>query len=287
MNLTTECASSDGQVAWANINWPKVHRNVRRLQARIVKAWQVGDYGKAKALQWQLTHSFSGRALAVKRVTENRGKRTAGVDKVTWSTPEAKLNAVLSLKRRGYSPAPLRRIEIPKANGKKRPLGIPTMKDRAMQALYLLALQPIAEVTGDRNSYGFRPERSTADAREQCFNILARKTSATWVLEGDIRACFDNLNHDWMLANIPMDKAKIVNLLQTLKDRQRDIQNSLFAEMFSGFNQPVQINPFLEFHHHVSGIELLEETMHPNYVGMAKANQSFGFLEKPFQSPIE
>lgn len=209
MNLITECASSDVRVAWVNIDWPKIHRNVRRLQARIVKAWQVSDYGKAKALQWQLTHSFSGRALAVKRVTENRGKRTAGVDKVIWSTPEAKLNAVLSLKRRGYTPSPLRRIEIPKANGKKRPLGIPTMKDRAMQALYLLALQPIAEVTGDRHSYGFRPERSTADAREQCFNILARKTSASWVLEGDIRACFDNLSHDWMLVNIPMDKAML------------------------------------------------------------------------------
>lgn len=214
MNLTTECASSNGKVSWATINWPKVHRNVRRLQARIVKAWQVGDHGKAKALQWQLTHSFSGRALAVKRVTENRGKRTAGVDKVIWSTPEAKLNAVLSLKRRGYSPSPLRRIKIPKANGKKRPLGIPTMRDRAMQALYLLALQPIAEVTGDRDSYGFRPERSTADAREQCFNILSRKASAAWVLEGDIRACFDNLSHDWMMANIPMDKAMLQKWLK-------------------------------------------------------------------------
>jgi RNA-directed DNA polymerase len=207
MNLATACAPSDGQASWTSIDWPKVHRNVRRLQARIVKAWQVGDHGRAKALQWLLTHSFSGRALAVKRVTDNRGKRTPGVDGATWSTSGAKLTASLSLKRRGYTPFPLRRVYIPKANGKKRPLGIPTMRDRAMQALYLLALQPVAEVTGDRNSYGFRPERSTADAREQCFTVLARKVSATWVLEGDIRACFDNLSHDWMLANIPLDKA--------------------------------------------------------------------------------
>jgi len=214
MNLATECASSDEQVSWDSINWPFVHRNVRRLQARIVKAWQVGNYGKAKALQWQLTHSFSGRALAIKRVTENRGKRTPGVDKVIWSTPGAKLNAILSLKRRGYSPSPLRRIYIPKANGKMRSLGIPTMKDRAMQALYLLALQPVAELTGDHHSYGFRPERSTADARQQCFNVLASKTSATWVLEADIRACFDNLSHDWMLANIPMDKSMLQKWLK-------------------------------------------------------------------------
>jgi RNA-directed DNA polymerase len=214
MNLATACAPSDEQAPWDNIDWPKVHRHVRRLQARIVKAWQVGDHGQAKALQWLLTHSFSGRALAVKRVTDNRGKRTPGVDGVTWSTPGAKLAAVSSLRRRGYVPSPLRRIYIPKANGKKRPLGIPTMLDRAMQALYLLALQPVAEVTADRNSYGFRPERSTADARGQCFTVLARKASAAWVLEGDIRACFDELSHDWMLANIPTDTALLQKWLK-------------------------------------------------------------------------
>lgn len=191
---------------WHAINWQKVNEQVRRLQASIVKATQAQRWRQVKALQRLLTRSFSGKALAVKRVTENSGKRTAGVDKVTWETPEKKIAAVQTLKRRGYQPLPLRRVYIPKSNGKMRPLGIPTMKDRAMQALYLLALDPIAETTGDPNSYGFRKERSTADAMEQCFNALRLKNSAQWTLEGDIQSCFDNISHNWMLTHIPTDK---------------------------------------------------------------------------------
>ena len=176
---------------WHAIQWQPINNNVRRLQARIVKATQEGRWNKVKALQHLLTHSFSGKALAVRQVTENSGKRTSGVDKVTWETPEKKRAAVHTLKRRGYKPLPLRRVYIPKSNGKMPPLGIPTMKDRAIQALYLLALDPIAETTGDPNSYGFRKNRSTADAIEQCFIALARKDKAQWILEGDIRGCFD------------------------------------------------------------------------------------------------
>ena len=191
---------------WHAINWQSVNSNVRRLQASIVKATQAQRWRKAKALQRLLTRSFSGKALAVKQVTENSGKRTSGVDKITWETPDKKITAVQTLKRRGYQPLPLRRVYIPKSNGKMRPLGIPTMKDRAMQALHLLALDPIAETTGDPNSYGFRKNRSTADAIEQCFNALARKDRAQWILEGDIKGCFDNISHDWMLTHIPTDK---------------------------------------------------------------------------------
>jgi RNA-directed DNA polymerase len=180
---------------------------VRSLQLRIVKAWQEGRRRKAKALQRMLVRSLSGKALAVKRVTENQGKRTPGVDGTTWSTPELKSRAVLSLKQRGYQPRPLRRVYIPKSNGKMRPLGIPTMKDRAMQALYLLALEPIAECTADGNSYGFRLKRSTADAMQKCFKVLAWKRSAQWILEGDIKGCFDNISHDWLIDHVPMDKA--------------------------------------------------------------------------------
>jgi group II intron reverse transcriptase/maturase len=153
-----------------------------------------------------VTHSFSGKALAVKRVTENKGKRTPGVDRLIWRTPKAKLKAIETLKRRGYRPQPLRRVYIPKANGKQRPLGIPTMKDRAMQALYLLALEPIAETTAAPNSYGFRPKRSTADAVQQCFIALGGRNAAEWVLEGDIKGCFDHISHDWMLRHVHMDK---------------------------------------------------------------------------------
>lgn len=144
----TVCAPSD--LTWQGINWYRVIQQVKRLQARIVKATKEGRHGKVKALQWLLTHSFSGKALAVKRVTTNRGKHTPEVDNVVWKTPTAKTNAIASLKRRGYKPLPLRRIHIPKKNGKTLPLGIPTIKDRAMQALYWLALEPVAETTAGR-----------------------------------------------------------------------------------------------------------------------------------------
>lgn len=199
------CASSGKASTWDQIDWTRCNQQVRRLQARIVKATQENRWGKVKALQRLLTCSYSGKALAVKRVTENRGKRTSGVDRVLWGTPTSKLKAIETLQRRGYQPQPLRRIYIPKANGKQRPLGIPIMKDRAMQALHLLALVPVAETTGDPNSYGFRSGRSTADAIEQCFRVLSHKSSASWVLEGDIRGCFDFISHEWMLNHIPTD----------------------------------------------------------------------------------
>ena len=206
-NSSTGASSHTGE-GWHDIDWRQVHQNVRRLQARIVKAVQEGRWGKVKALQRLLTHSFSGKALAVKRVTENQGKRTAGVDGEIWSTPQTKLMGIKRLRQRGYRAQPLRRIYIPKSNGKgKRPLSIPTMLDRAMQALYLLALDPIAETTGDPNSYGFRKERSTADAIEQCFKVLSKRSSAQWILEADIRSCFDTISHEWLEKHIPLEKS--------------------------------------------------------------------------------
>src|SRR5712691_9998091 len=210
-----------GVTDWHAIDWQAVNQNVRRLQARIVKATQEKKWGKVKALQRLLTHSFSGKALAVRRVTENQGKNTPGVDKVTWNTPHKKINAVYSLRQRDYHPQPLRRVYIPKKNGKKRPLGIPVMKCRAMQALYLLALDPVAETTADPNSYGFRPGRSTADAIEQCFGILAKRNSPQWILEGDIKGCFDAISHEWLLTHIPMEKTMLKKWLKAgYMDRQ-------------------------------------------------------------------
>jgi RNA-directed DNA polymerase len=197
---------------WDEIDFRQVQKNVSRLQVRIVQATQEGRWGKVKALQRLLTRSFSGKALAVKRVTENQGKRTPGVDSVIWDTPARKWTAVHNLWQRGYHPLPLRRVYIPKSSNPKklRPLGIPTMKDRAMQALYLLALDPVSECIADPNSYGFRPKRSTADAMEQVFKVLGRRTvSPEWILEGDIRACFDQISHDWLLENTPMEKAML------------------------------------------------------------------------------
>jgi RNA-directed DNA polymerase len=157
-------------------------------------------------LQHLLTHSLSGKALAVRRVTENTGKRTPGVDGETWKTPEQKAAAIDKLRQRGYHPQPTRRVYIPKSNGKQRPLGILTMHDRAMQALYLLALAPVAETMADPNSYGFRTARSTADAMEACFIALCKQDRAQWILEGDLRSCFDRISHQWLVAHLPMDK---------------------------------------------------------------------------------
>ena len=192
---------------WDAIDWPTVEQQVRRLQMRIAQAEKEGRAGKVKALQRILTHSFSAKLWAVRRVVMNKGRRTPGVDGVSWKTPGERLHAARSLRAHGYRPRPLRRIYIPKKNGKLRPLSIPTMGDRAMQALHLLALNPIAEVRADPNSYGFRPHRSTADALGQCFCVFAKKCSPRVVFDADIKACFDRISHPWLIANVPMDKA--------------------------------------------------------------------------------
>ncbi len=199
---------------WQPINWETAQEIVYRLQMRIAKAIKLGRHNKARALQWILTHSFYAKLLAVRRVTQNKGKNTPGIDRTTWKSPKQKMEAVNSLKRRGYKSSPLRRIYIPKKNGKLRPLGIPTMSDRAMQALHLMALEPISETLADKNSYGFRPKRSLHDAIGQCFTILSQKTSAQWILEGDIKACFDKISHEWLRRNVIMDESILEQWLE-------------------------------------------------------------------------
>ncbi len=239
MTAITAGASS-ACTKWATIDWQQVEKHVRRLQVRIAKAIREGKRGKAKALQWLLTHSHHAKLLAVRRVTQNKGSKTPGVDGVVWDSNKKKSDAVNTLKRRGYKPQPLRRIYIPKRNGKKRPLGIPCLVDRAQQALHLLGLEPISETLADPNAYGFRPRRSVADAMEQCFRALCMKHSAQWVLEGDIKSCFDKISHDWLVENIPMDTTILKSWLSS-----GFIEKSVFYRTDAGTPQGGVISPTL------------------------------------------
>jgi len=200
---------------WNSIEWNKVEKHVNRLQVRITKAVIQKKWNLVKRLSYLLTHSHYAKLLAVRKVIQNKGKRTAGIDGIRWRTPEAKMKAALSLTDRQYKAKPLKRIYI-EIYGKKekRPLGIPTMYDRAMQALYTLALNPYAEATADSTSFGFRKYRRAQHACATIFNRISRKCDAQWILEGDIKGCFDNISHEWLLDNIPMDKSILKQFLK-------------------------------------------------------------------------
>lgn len=199
-------APCDEDNYWREFDFKSAEYLVQKQQRRIEKALIEGNLGKVAYLQNLLTHSHSAKMLAVKIVTSNKGKYTSGIDDVLWTTHKDKYNAALNLTRRGYEPRPLKRIYIPKRNGKGRPLSIPTMKDRAMQTLYKFALEPISELLADEHSYGFRPNRSTRDALIRCHNILYSRENYKWILKADVKSCFDNISHKWIMENIPIDK---------------------------------------------------------------------------------
>jgi RNA-directed DNA polymerase len=199
---------------WSSIDWAKIRRHVRRLQARIVKAVRAGKWHRVRCLQRLLANSFAAKLLAVKRVSSNRGKRSAGVDGLVLETPAQKWRQAQQLNAKDYKPKPLRRTYIPKKNGKRRPLGIPVQADRAEQALELLALDPVSETLADKCSYGFRQGRCAQDAMAACFQALCQQTSAEWILEGDIRGCFDHLDHTWLVEHVPTQKGKLRAWLQ-------------------------------------------------------------------------
>jgi uncharacterized protein YoaH (UPF0181 family) len=181
---------------WSQINWTHVEANVRQLQGRIYRATRANDFKKVKNLQKLMTRSMSAKLKAIRQVTqENRGKHTPGIDGVVCDTPETRMELVKDgLHLKGYRPKPVRRVYIPKADGRKRPLGIPTVKDRCIQALIKLALEPEWEQRFEANSYGFRPGRSTMDAIEAIHTNLSRRGCSEWILDADIAGC---LEHHW------------------------------------------------------------------------------------------
>jgi len=186
---------------WQRLPWAGIQRNVYRLQKRIYQASRRGHSKRVHNLQRLLHRSWSARCLAVRKVTQdNRGKRTAGVDGVALPTPEQRLRLVEDLRDLSRKAAPVRRVYIPKTNGEMRPLGIPTMRDRAMQARVKMVLEPEWEARFEPNSYGFRPGRSAHDAVEAIYNYVRLKPK--YVLDADIEKCFDRIGHKALLKKL-------------------------------------------------------------------------------------
>ena len=226
---------------WDYLNWNKIRKQVSKLQTRIAKAVMNNKTRLRKRLSYMLLKSYYARLLAVKKVSENKGGKTPGIDGEIWSTSKAKLKAVSLLKSYRYKSKPLKRIYIEKkGKKKKRPLSIPCMIDRAVQALYALILEPVSETTGDTHSYGFRKYRSTKDACSYIKICLQQETSATWILEADIKGCFDNIDHDWLMKHIPLDKRILTEFLKA-KYKER---NKLFPTT-AGVPQGGIISPIL------------------------------------------
>lgn len=191
--------SLGGRIKWFAINWRKANAQVKQCQMDIAVAYKQGLMTKVKVLQNKLVDSFSRKSIAVKTVSSNKGKNTSGIDGVVWNTPRQKYQAILDLKPNStYKAKPVKRVYIPKTSGKLRPLGIPCMTDRAMQTLWKLALEPIAECTRDIHSCGFRPKQSRQDCQQLLWLLCSGKHGPRYVLEADIKGFYDNIHHNWI-----------------------------------------------------------------------------------------
>ncbi len=210
----TDLTDSELGNQWRAIDWNTVKKTVNNLQSRLARAAKECKWYDVRKLTRLLTHSHHAKLLAVKTVTENKGGKTPGIDGVVWTSTADKMKAVLILTDKRYKSKPLKRVYIPKKNGKMRPISIPTLYDRAMQTIYALAMSPIEASTSDSTSFGFKKFRSTKDAYTYTHICLSWKRSAEYILEGDIKSFFDMINHVWLLNNIPMKKSILVQFLK-------------------------------------------------------------------------
>ena len=195
---------SEKQTDWNAVNWRRAHRLVRNLRQRIFRASKNGDLKKVASLQKLMLRSQSNVLVSVRRVTQvNRGKHTAGVDGVVVKTPKARGKLVDELSQlTPWQSQPARRVYIPKANGKLRPLGIPVIRDRCLQAMVKNALEPFWEARFEGISYGFRPGRSCHDAISKIYLLAQPHKRKRWVVDADIKGAFDNISHDYLLQTI-------------------------------------------------------------------------------------
>jgi RNA-directed DNA polymerase len=232
---------------WHLINWKKTEAVVKNLQEKIVIATLNEKMKEVYLLQWKLLNTFEAKVLAIRKVITNKGKTTAGTDGIVWKSPKDYWNAIQTLTEivknpQEYRAQPLRKVWIPKANSKElRPLGIPTILDRAVQALYHLVVDPAVETKSDPNSYGFRRYRSTQDAITAIRSLMDKKRSPSWILEADISKCFDKINHEFLMKHTPICHKMV--LKQWLKSGVMEQLN--YMETDEGTPQGGVISPLL------------------------------------------
>jgi RNA-directed DNA polymerase len=292
MNEKVTVNSSQTECQWNQIDWKHCHAFVRKLRQAIFRAAKEDDLKKVRTLQRIMLRSYENRCISVRRVTQvNAGKYTAGVDKVTVKTPEARGKLVDELAQYElHKPLPARRVYIPKSNGKLRPLGIPVIFDRCVQAITKNALEPFWEAKFEDSSYGFRPGKGCHDAIERIYNLASAKSNRRWVLDADIKGAFDNIDHEKLMTLIGNFPAREL-VRQWLKAGYLD--EGVFHNTTAGTPQGGIISPLLAniaFHgmeealgikYKILKTKSYGSELHPKCVGLVRYADDFVVFARP------